>query len=162
MNRFPSPSPENDYLVEHTELLRSSFQTLTGHPLVDDDLSAADAASWLFQAPFVLLSHNTDLDPTLTYGNLCAMELFELTWEQLTAMPSRLTAELPNRTERDRLLQQAREHGFINDYSGVRISKTGKRFLIEQATVWNLIEPSGTIRGQAATFSRWHPQVTDG
>ena len=60
-----------------------------------------------------------------------------------------------NHTERARLLQQVTEHGFINDYSGVRISKTGKRFVIEQATVWNLIGTAGTICGQAATFSRW-------
>jgi len=155
MNKMPCPAPENDYLVVHTELLRNSFQALTGQPLIDDALSPTDAARALFEAPFVLLSHNTEADPILTYGNLRAMEVFELTWEELTVMPSRLTAESPNRTERARLLQQVTEHGFINNYSGVRASKTGRRFLIEKATVWNLIGPSATLGGQAAAFSHW-------
>ncbi len=152
MSQIPFPAPENNFLVEHTELLRHSFQSLTGNALIDNDLPPTKAARLLFQAPFILLSHNTKTDPILTYANLQALTLFELTWEQLTAMPSRLTAELPNRAERARLLQQVTEHGYINDYSGIRVSKTGKRFLIEQATVWNLIAPDGSLRGQAATF----------
>ena len=38
---------------------------------------------------------------------------------------------------------------------GVRISRTGRRFLVEQAVVWNVLDGHGTRRGQAATFSRW-------
>jgi len=41
--------------------------------------------------------------------------------------------------------------GYIDDYSGVRIAKSGRRFLIERATVWNLGEVE--YQGQAATFS---------
>jgi hypothetical protein len=47
--------------------------------------------------------------------------------------------------------------GYIDDYAGVRVSRTGRRFLIEGATVWNLIETDGRLVGQAATFSRWRP-----
>ena len=43
----------------------------------------------------------------------------------------------------------------VSDYRGVRISSTGKRFLVERATVWNIKEPDGTPLGQAATFSDW-------
>jgi len=46
-------------------------------------------------------------------------------------------------------------HGFIDDYSGVRISKSGRRFRILRATVWNLIKEGGEPCGQAATFDRW-------
>jgi hypothetical protein len=45
--------------------------------------------------------------------------------------------------------------GFIDDYSGVRISKSGRRFRIARATVWNLIATDGCRCGQAAMFSRW-------
>jgi hypothetical protein len=48
-----------------------------------------------------------------------------------------------------------REHGFVDDYSGIRISKNGRRFRIRQATVWNLVDASGAFAGQAATFGRW-------
>ena len=45
--------------------------------------------------------------------------------------------------------------GYIDDYSGVRISRTGRRFLIERATVWNLTDDRDQLCGQAATFHEW-------
>jgi ribosomal protein L15E len=78
-----------------------------------------------------------------------------MSWEELTRTPSRLTAEAPNREERARLLEAVAKRGFIDDYSGVRISKSGKRFKISRATVWNLVSENGEPRGQAATFSDW-------
>jgi hypothetical protein len=72
-------------------------------------------------------------------------------------MPSRLTAEDKIREERAALMKRVTEYGYIDDYSGVRISKSGKRFLIEQATVWNLMDSEGVYHGQAALFSDWIP-----
>jgi hypothetical protein len=46
-------------------------------------------------------------------------------------------------------------NGFINDYQGVRISKTGKRFQIRNAIVWNLTDSAGIYQGQAACFADW-------
>jgi hypothetical protein len=60
-----------------------------------------------------------------------------------------------NQAERARMLAQAQTQGFIDDYKGVRISGTGKRFLVEQAIVWNVVGAEGEQIGQAATFSRW-------
>jgi hypothetical protein len=45
--------------------------------------------------------------------------------------------------------------GFIDDYSGVRIARTGRRFRITHATVWNLLSPDGRACGQAAMFGNW-------
>lgn len=146
------PCPANHYRAEHTERLRRSFNILTGCHLIDPGLSPEAAAEGLFHAPFVVLSHNTAPDPILTYGNQTALNLFALTWEELIQMPSRLTAEAPNRAERARLLAEVTAHGFIDNYCGVRISRTGQRFLIEQATVWNLSDAEGRLCGQAATF----------
>jgi hypothetical protein len=145
------PGPANRYQVAHAELLRRSFHTLTGRDLLDPTLSTEAAAEALFHAPFVVLSP----DPILTYGNRPALELFELTWEELIRMPSRLTAEALDRAERARLLAQVAAHGFIDDYSGVRVSRTGRRFAIERATVWNLTDEAGRRCGQAATFREW-------
>ena len=149
------PSPANRYQVGHAELLRRSFHALTGRDLIDPALSPEAAAETLFHAPFVILSHNTAPDPILTYGNLTVLKLFALSWEQLIQMPSRLTAEAPNRVERARLLAEVTRRGFIDDYSGVRISRTGQRFLIQQATVWNLTDDEGQLCGQAAMFREW-------
>ena len=125
---YPQPSPANAYLADHLALLCRSLRTLTGRDLAAPDLSPEAAAKWLYQAPFALLSHDTSLDPILTYANRCALDLFELTWEQLVVMPSRLTAEAPDREERARLLARVTAHGYIDDYAGVRVSRTGRRF----------------------------------
>ena len=71
--------------------------------------------------------------------------------------PSRLTAEFVHREERARLLDRTKREGFVDDYSGVRITRTSRRFKIERAVVWNLIDAAGTLLGQAATFERWTP-----
>jgi hypothetical protein len=77
--------------------------------------------------------------------------------DTLVRTPSRLTAEPVHRDERARLLERTSREGFVDDYSGVRISKTGRRFMIEKAIVWNLDDESGQALGQAATFDRWTP-----
>jgi hypothetical protein len=92
----------------------------------------------------------------LDYGNEAALRLWEMDLATLLATPSRLTAEPVHRSERERLLQRTKRNGFVNDYQGVRISASGQRFRIEQATVWNLFDEQGNHRGQAATFSDWH------
>jgi hypothetical protein len=53
------------------------------------------------------------------------------------------------------LLATVARQGFIDDYRGVRIAKSGGRFVIEQATVWNLLDENRAHYGQAATFSHW-------
>jgi hypothetical protein len=156
---FPYPDPSNDFLRDHARLLRTSHRHLTGRDLIDPGLDDRAAAKRLFDAPFALLSHNADPDPILTYGNRRVLDLFELDWEQLTRMPSRLTAEAPDREERARLLARVTSHGFIDHYSGVRVSSSGRRFRIESAVVWNLIDREGRQLGQAATFARWQPLV---
>ena len=118
-------------------------------------LTPIELAKKVFDASFVVVSHGTEADPILNYGNRAALSLWEMSWEELTRTPSRLTAEAPNREERARLLDAVMRRGFIDDYSGVRISKTGRRFLIGRATVWNLITEEGTLCGQAAMFDHW-------
>lgn len=137
------------------QLIARSLKHWTGRELLAGDCSEVELTEKVFAAPFVLVSHGTEADPVLNFGNQAALTLWEMSWEELTRTPSRLTAEAPNREERARLLAAVTAHGFIDDYSGVRISKTGRRFRIAQATVWNLISPDGKYRGQAAMFSRW-------
>jgi len=147
--------PATPATVAHVQLLLDSFARLLGRELVPRRGTAAEQAERLFRAPFVVVSHGTEADPVLDYGNARALALWEMTWEELTRTPSRLTAEPVHRDERARLLARTRDAGFVDDYSGVRISATGKRFLIERAIVWNLADAGGGHRGQAATFDRW-------
>ena len=154
---MPEPSADNDYLSHHVQMLRSSLRALTGRDLVDGDPSPAEAARLVYRAPFAVLSHGTEADPLLNYANRCALDLFELDWETMVGMPSRLTAEAPEREERFRLLARVAAQGYIDDYSGVRVSRTGRRFVIEAATVWNLEDVSGQCGGQAAVFALWRP-----
>jgi hypothetical protein len=151
----PCPTETNGYLRDHARLLRESYKAITGRDLIDCALADADATRAVFEAPFALLSHHSGPDPILTYANRRALDLFELTWERLVVMPSRLTAEASERAERERLLQAVRDRGFVDGYAGVRVSASGRRFMIEGGIVWNLADGSGRIRGQAATFAQW-------
>ena len=125
--------------------------------LVDRSGDIEAQSERLFRAPFVVVSHADSEDPVLNYGNRRALDLWEMDWAEFTATPSRLTAEPVNRDERARMLRRVAAHGFITDYRGVRISRTGRRFLVERATVWNVVDERGARRGQAASFSRWTP-----
>lgn len=133
-------------------LIAESFRRLTGGDLAG---GAADLASGLWTAPRVILAHGIQADPIFFYGNRMALDLFELSADGLVAMPSRLSAEAPVREERARLLERVSADGYIADYSGVRISATGRRFRIAQAVVWNLVDEAGQVHGQAASFDRW-------
>ena len=93
--------------------------------------------------------------PLLTYGNLLAQRFFAMDWSTLIQTPSRETAEAPERKERDERLKRVSEHGFIDDYSGIRISGDGRRFMIRNAIVWKVTDLSGNKTGQAAAFSEW-------
>ncbi|WP_245662969.1 MEKHLA domain-containing protein [Endozoicomonas arenosclerae] len=133
-----------------TSYFKLTSELLCGLPLNDPELGKK-----LYEHSSVLLSHGTENDPVFCYGNQTAQSLFEMDWSTLTQLPSRHSAEQPNREERARLLKEVTENGFISNYSGVRISSTGRRFMIEQALVWNLYDAQGEYKGQAATFSDW-------
>ena len=149
------PTPQNHFQSEHVQLLCSSYKHWTGKQFLPGTHTDAKTARLIFEAPFAVLSHGTEENPILNYSNRIGLELFEMNWNEWTSMPSRLTAEPMLRDERAVLMQRVTENGYIDDYSGTRISKTGKRFFIEQARVWNLIDSEGIYRGQAATFSDW-------
>jgi hypothetical protein len=133
-------------------LLTSSFARLTGKPLVD----AWQGAAWLYNdAPFALLAHDTAADPVFFYANRTAQTCFDYGWDDFVTIPSRLSAEAPNRAERQALLDAVARDGFIADYRGLRVAKSGRRFWIDGGIVWELIDETGLRRGQAAIFTSW-------
>jgi PAS domain S-box-containing protein len=90
-----------------------------------------------------VVAHNTEPDPRFVYGNRAAQTCFGYSWEEFIKLPSRLSAEEPNREERQRLLNAVTSNGFIDDYRGLRIAKSGHRFWIEKAIVWQLVNAEG-------------------
>lgn len=142
-------------IVEWSQLLLDSYCHWTGTELIERAGGLKQQARALFEASFVVVSHGGESDPLLNYGNQTALDLWELSWDQFIKMPSRLTAEADNRAERGKMLERAKLNGYFGGYRGVRISSTGRRFLVEQAVIWNVIDFAGSSIGQAATFSRW-------
>jgi hypothetical protein len=149
------PSEKNNFLVEHALDIRNSYRQLLLKEIIPDMQSDEQFARQLFFAPFAVVSHDMASDPVFNYANLKALELFELSWEDFTRLPSRLSAEPVNQAERERLLADVTENGYIDHYEGVRISSTGKRFLIRNAVVWNLMDKHHYHKGQAARFDQW-------
>jgi hypothetical protein len=133
------------------KLLSNSYSRLLGRLLVPEHVSIDDAPRWLYQnAPFGLLAHDTQADPVFVYGNLTSQKLFEYDWDELTSLPSRLSAEAPDRDERRAFLEQVERDGFVCAYRGMRVTKSGKRFWIDNVVVWQLHDDAGVYRGQAA------------
>ena len=150
-----APGPANAWFSTHIDLLRASHLRLTGRVLFDADVTGSALAKAVFEADFALLSHGLEADPLFNYANRTALSLFELDWPTLIKTPSRESAEALAQAERARLMQRVLDHGFIEDYSGVRIARSGRRFVIERATVWNVIDAQGVLHGQAASFAHW-------
>ena len=149
------PEADNDYLVNHVGILLESYERLIGQPLLIPLYSPAATARAIFNADFAVLSSGTEPEPLFNYANQTALSLFEFDWYSLTKLPARESAEPVHQSTRAKLMQQVQETGFIQDYAGIRISASGRRFMIEGATVWNVIDAKGMIHGQAATFSHW-------
>jgi PAS domain S-box-containing protein len=142
------------------DVIVSSHQRLLGEPLEPDIRDPLALARWLDEsAPYCLLAHSAEADPRFVYANRAALRCFEYRWDELIGMPSRLSAEAPNRAERDALLGAVARQGYARGYRGLRIAKSGRRFWIEDVTVWNLLDASGQPCGQAASYRRTSPMV---
>ncbi|MEZ5750210.1 MAG: MEKHLA domain-containing protein [Caenibius sp.] len=135
-------------------LLVDSFHRLAGRPLISDQGNLAEN---LWALPSVVVAHATGHDPVFFYANRAALSLFEASAQDFIRMPSRFSAEPVERSERARFMAKVRQENIIADYRGIRISRTGRRFAIERAIVWNLVDEAGLIHGQAATFAEWTP-----
>jgi MEKHLA domain len=145
---------QRETIIHHSQRLLNSFQHWTGRFLLDVSGSPEEVAQALFAASFVLISHGVESEPIFNYGNHKALELWELSWEEFTRMPSRKAAEEVVQEERDRLLAETVTNGF-SYFSGVRITSTGKRFEMQDGILWNLLDERNLYCGQAAVCSKY-------
>lgn len=150
---MPSSPPSDAALDQRLRLIVSSYQRLTGKALIDDapaDIAALRESVW--NAPRAIVAHGIEADPIFFYGNRLALQLFEMSFEQFTQLPSRCSAEPLEQAARAGLLERVSQQGFVDDYTGMRVASSGRRFLISGGTVWNLVDEQGIRHGQAATF----------
>ena len=145
----------DDKWILHSQYLLNSYAQLLGRELIDRAGTLETQAQRLFEAPFIIVSHDTQKEPILNYGNAKALSIWQLSLPKFLQTPSRQTAESVHQNERAKLLKQTLQQGFIDNYRGIRITSTGRRFLIKQATVWNLTDTTNRLIGQAATFATW-------
>ena len=76
------------------DLLVSSYRRTVGSEPAFLEHGQHHSAKWLYQtASHPVLAHNTDPDPRFIYANKAAQAAFEYDWEEITELPSRLSAE---------------------------------------------------------------------
>lgn len=148
--------------IGRTRILLDSHEQVLGRSLIERTGRDLDDARQLYAAPFAVLSHGTQADPILDFGNRVALTLWETTPDVLITTASRLTAEPVLQEAREKFLAEVARIGFVTGYSGVRISSTGRRFLIKNVTVWNLADAQGRPAGQAAAFDTWQDLAQNG
>jgi len=155
MDRYALPDEFRDAWITRARALLDSFHRTTGRELLARSKDPADEADRLFAAPFVVVAHGPEADPILNYANRAGLALWEMPAADFIRTPSRLTAEPTLRAAREKLLEETARKGFVSGYEGVRIGATGRRFLIQDVTIWNVVDVAGFAAGQAATFARW-------
>jgi hypothetical protein len=147
------PCPDNNYHTEHVLIMLENLKKWTGYDLIQEyGFSLDKLGEQIFNADFYILSHDNSADPILTYGNDRVLKQWEVSWQELTNMHSRATAKPVDRAARAVMMAQVKAQNYIDGYGGVRISKTGKEFMISNGIVWNLFVGNGDFYGQAAWF----------
>ena len=155
MKKTGLPSTENNYLKDYIYLITNSLKKLANIEIVDFSLSLEKQAKQVFSADYVLLAHNASNEPIFNYANQTALNLFEMPWDEFTNMSSKYSAESDEQGEREKFLADVREHGYSKNYSGIRISKTGRRFEIKNVILWNVYDAENNRIGQAALFKEY-------
>ena len=146
---------DDEFVLRQSEIIARSFKRWTSRHLVPPGLSHEETALAIWKAPFVIASTDTSPEAVLNYGNRTALGLWELSWTEFTRTPGRQTAEPMEREARALFLDEVKRKGFVDNYAGIRISSTGRRFHIRRAIVWNLIDDDENFQGQAVFFKEW-------
>jgi hypothetical protein len=153
---LPPPGAANDWHGDFIRRVLDAFARVTGQELLAGTGSdAAGPGHGCYFGDFALLTHRGDAAATLNYGNARALALWECDWEAFTAMSSRDTAPAQGRAAREVMMDRVLSRGFVAGYSGERVSRTGRRFLIQDATVWRLRDKDCTPFGVAAFVPRF-------
>jgi len=141
--------------IDHALLVNQSYHHWTGEYLISEK-DPEKVLEQLNSSNFAVVSHGLETPPVFNYGNLLALQVFEYSFEQFVQLPSRESAKPDHRDEREMMFQKLKTSGYDNNYSGVRVTSSGREFKMENAEIWTLIDPIGRVHGHAAKFSDWH------
>lgn len=125
----PSPLWYSDSMVDHaSQLIKSYYHVTGGKELVPIRLvkeNPVEASKLLFFLDRIVVSHGTQSSgdgPILNYGNSAALKRWAASWEELTNMPSKYTAEPINQLAREEFMKTVTKDDIVENYSGIRIS----------------------------------------
>ena len=147
--------PDPRFITRAREILES-YRRRLGHDLFERSGDAAEDARRLFDLPLAVLAHDASPAPLLDWANLAAARAFDATPESLLGRPSADTAPTDAVSDRRALFEVLAGQGFVTGYSGVRISLTGRRFVIDDVTVFEVTGAAGRPAGHAAVISATH------
>ena len=146
-----------DTLVAHITRLVRSFTVLTGRDLVPYDANPSLLAERVQRAPFIIMSRSFERDELPAYGNDLALNLWQQSWDQFTALP--MSDESDASAEEQVMWEQANELalavGHADVVSGVLTAGPGRRIRFTRATIWNVLDDDGQIVGQATLLPTW-------
>ncbi|OTG92866.1 MEKHLA domain-containing protein [Acinetobacter sp. ANC 3832] len=132
--------------------INQSFLKYMGRNLPSPDLTS-DFFEWIDQfAPYHLLAHKHDVEPTFIYANQQAIKTFGYTLDEFLNLKSKLSASEIDRAERSRLLNIVQENGIAMNYKGPRVKKNGDLFMIQNGIVWKIFDDQNQEIGHAALF----------
>lgn len=144
-----APCAENNYQGAFVERVLASWVRMTGRAPI------AKNPADVWSGDFALLTHRGGPDAMLNYGNKFALDLWDCDWDEFTATPSSATAPEEGRAAREAMMQQVIQNGFVTGYGGKRISRTGALFLIQDVTIWRLLDEGGEGFGIGAFFRQY-------
>ena len=146
-----SPAPGNSHHSGFLAKVAAAFTRVTGGDLIAEaGLDPADLGRSVWEGRFALLTHDTSA--ILNYANRFALDLWEMDWETMIRTPSRDTAPEEDRAARAVIMAEVARSGYTRSYTGRRVSRGGKFFLIENATVFTLTDEKGAGFGTGAFF----------
>ena len=143
--------------VTRATVILDSFRRCVGRELIDRSGDAAEDARRLFDLPQAVLAHDTSPEPLLDWANRAAAAAFDATPDGLLGLPSSRTAPADATPDRRQLFETLARQGFVTGYSGVRASLTGRRFIIDDVTVFELFDTAGRPAGHAAMIGATRP-----
>jgi hypothetical protein len=151
-----APSEENDYQSAFVTQVVESFARVTGKSLIEEaGLGRDGLGRKVYFGDFALLCHRGDAQAILNYGNAFTLALWDCDWNTFVSTPSGATAPEQASGSRDLLMKKVNQNNFVTRYSGPRISRAGRLFLIQDVTVWRLIDATGGSFGVGAFFRRY-------
>ena len=150
------PSEANSYHNAFVTEVVASLARVADRDLIQEyGLNRSDLGREVFFGNFALLCHRGDVQPLLIYGNQFVLNLWECNWEELIKTHSSATAPADDIASRKELLQKVERDNFVAGYSGRRVSFTGRLFLIQDVTVWRMLDKNSVPFGAAAFFPRY-------